>query len=239
MSEQEIYDKQDKEINQLSARLEKLVSLSLAADPGPYRVTLKHMRHIEKGITVIFDGISPDTDVHTLQQFKVKLSELKKDFLDVQRSVFSMELEDTNDLGVVTSRVEEAIFGCAIKIQKCLHSLLTPSASDFQGVKLPKLDVPTFDGSLLNWKTFWEQFNIAVHIRTNLTDSEKSAYLCHALQAGSAKPVIEGLSRYGEHYAEAIACLQARYDRPCLIHQAHVKKILEIPTLRDCSGKEL
>ena len=33
--------------------------------------------------------------------------------------------------------------------------------------------------------------------------------------------------------------MQARYDRPRLIHQGHVKKILEIPSLRDGSGKEL
>ncbi len=85
----------------------------------------------------------------------------------------------------------------------------------------------------MNWKTFWEQFNIAVHDRSNLTDSEK---LRHALKAGSAKSVIEGLSRSGEHYVEVITCLQSRYDRPLLIHQAHVHTILEIPNL---SGKEL
>ncbi len=91
----------------------------------------------------------------------------------------------------------------------------------------------------MNWKTFWEQFNIAVHDRSNLTDSEKLAYLRHALKAGLAKSVIESLSRSGEHYVEAITCLLSQYDRPHLIHQAHVHKILEIPNLKDGSGKEL
>lgn len=59
------------------------------------------------------------------------------------------------------------------------------------------------------------------------------------MKDGSAKGVIEGLSRSGEHYAEAIECLQARYNRPRLIHQAHVRKILETPCLKEGGGKEL
>ena len=34
--------------------------------------------------------------------------------------------------------------------------------------------------------------------------------------------VHEGLSSTGDHYDEAIECLKARYNRPRLIHQAHV-----------------
>ena len=75
--------------------------------------------------------------------------------------------------------------------------------------------------------------------RSNLTDSEKLAYLRHALKGGNAKTVIEGLSRSGEHYSEAIACLKSRYNRPRSIHQAHIQRILEAPGLKDGSGKEL
>ena len=110
---------------------------------------------------------------------------------------------------------------------------------DGKGVKLPKLDVPTFDGNILNWRSFWEQFRISVHDCSNLSDSEKLVYLQHSLKNGSAKSVIEGLSRSGEYYAEAIECLRSRYNRPCLIHQTHVRMILEAPPLKDGSGKEL
>lgn len=44
------------------------------------------------------------------------------------------------------------------------------------GAKLPKLDVPTFDGNVLNWKYFWDQF------RTDVAPAEKMVYLNkHAL----------------------------------------------------------
>ena len=64
-------------------------------------------------------------------------------------------------------------------------------------------------------------------------------YLRHALKDGTAKKVIEGLSRSGDQYTEVVTCLRSRYDRPRLIHQTHVKKIVEIAPLRDGSGREL
>ena len=51
--------------------------------------------------------------------------------------------------------------------------------------------------------------------------------------------MIEGLSRSGEHYTEAVKCLTSRYDRPRLIHQTHVKMILEAPSLKEGTGREL
>ncbi len=90
-------------------------------------------------------------------------------------------------------------------------------------MKLPTLEIPTFDGSILNWTTFWEQFDISIHSRFDLATAEKLVYLRDALKNGNAKASIEGLSRSGEQYEEAIACLKDRYDRPRLIHQAHVR----------------
>ena len=105
--------------------------------------------------------------------------------------------------------------------------------SENGGLKLPKLDVPTFDGSVIHWRAFWEQFQISVHDQKSLSYSEKLVYLKHALKDGAARQVVKGLSRSGDQYAVAIACLQGRYDRPCLIHQAHVRAILEAPSLKD------
>ena len=84
---------------------------------------------------------------------------------------------------------------------------------DGKGVKLPKYEVPTFDGNLLNWRSFWEQFCVSVHDCPTLSDPEKFVYLQQALKNGSAKNAIEGLSRSGEHDAEAVECLKSRYDR--------------------------
>ena len=141
--------------------------------------------------------------------------------------------------------MEKNFFESSLQIKKLiysathLHNSSDAAAPDSKGMKLPKIDVPTFDGNLLNCRSFWEQLYVSVHSRSNLADSEKLVYLRHSLKDGSAKHVIEGLSRSGEYYAEAIECLQSCCDHPRLIHQTHVRMILETPALKDGTGREL
>ena len=96
------------------------------------------------------------------------------------------------------------------------------------GVQLPRIEVPTFDGNILNWQIFWEQFESAI-----LT------YLRDALKDGPARYIVSGLTQASESYGEAIKCLQKRYDRPRVLHQAHVRKIQEALPLKTGSGQEL
>ena len=94
-------------------------------------------------------------------------------------------------------------------------------------------DVPTFDSNIIHWKQFWEQFTVSVHNRLNLSNAEKIVYLQHAIKDGSARNAIEGLSHSGENYNEAIECLKARYDQPCLIHRTHVQMIVDAQSLKE------
>ena len=108
-----------------------------------------------------------------------------------------------------------------------------------EGIKLPKINVPMFDANIMNWRTLWEQYNVSIHSRAHLTVDEKLAYLRHSLNQGPAKHVIEGLSGMESQYSEAIVCLQKHYDRPRVLHHAHVQAIVEAPAVKDGSSKEL
>ena len=68
---------------------------------------------------------------------------------------------------------------------------------------------------------------------------EKLVYLQQALKDGSARHAIEGLSRSGDHYNEAVECLKHRYDRPRLIHHTHVQMIVDILPLKEGTGREI
>ena len=64
-------------------------------------------------------------------------------------------------------------------------------------------------------------------------------YLRSALKDGTAKGMIEGLSHSGEQYAEAVSTLKTSYDRPRLLHQTHVRLIMEAAVLKKGTWKEL
>ena len=129
----------------------------------------------------------------------------------------NLDLEDDDVLKINMMAVEKALFDCSLELRRLLQpnkpkdSSYTTSTetSTSKGVKLPKIDVPTFNGNILNWGTFWEQFSVAVHNHDNISDSEKLVYLRHSLRDSKALKAIEGLSHSREHYVEAIELLQA------------------------------
>ena len=159
----------------------------------------------------------------------------------------NLDLEDDDELKVSVTTVEKALFDCSFELRRLLQpnktsdgsSTISSESNVSKGVKLPMIEVPTFDGNILSWRTFWEQFSVAVHNHENISDSEKMVYLRHALKDSKALKAIEGLSRSGEHYVEAIELLQARFNQPRLIHQTHFSRILNTPSLKEGSGKEL
>ena len=131
-----------------------------------------------------------------LRQFEEQLSENKGELSEIRNLLFALDLEEIDELNELLKAVEKSLFDCSLNVKKSLlsHSQPTASSLESKGVKLPKIDIPTLDGNLLHWTTFWEQFNVAVHSKSGTTNAEKLVYLQHALKGGSAKQAIEGLS---------------------------------------------
>ena len=88
----------------------------------------------------------------------------------------------------------------------------------------------------MNWRTFWEQYDVSIHSRTQLPDVEKLACMRHSLKDGPARHVIEGLTSSGSAHKEAIKCLQKSYGKPRLMHLSHVKPVVEVPDPKEGSG---
>ena len=132
-----------------------------------------------------------------------RLKDLKTEHREARNALLSSDVKEDDQLYIELSETGKAIFDYSLQIKKLLHSQATAAsaAEKKSGVKLPKMDVPSFDGDILNWRSFWEQFAISVHDRTDLADAEKLVYLQQAIKDGSAKQAIEGLSHSGEHYS--------------------------------------
>lgn len=234
-------------VEDLATRLQTLIdSADKPKQVDERKVIAKRLGRLQKCLTAVDDALtSREIDAPRLKQHDEQLRDYKRELSDVNAMLFSLDIEDTDELVTQHAKLEQALFDSSVRIKEMskVHtpapSTSSPSAAEAMGVKLPKLDVPTFNGSLLNWRNFWEQFAISVHDRSNLSNSEKLVYLQQALKGGSAKSSIEGLSRTGDNYEEAVQCLKARYDRPRLIHQAHVKTILDTPPLKEGTGKEI
>ena len=107
------------------------------------------------------------------------------------------------------------------------------------GINVPRIEIPTFDGNIWNWRLFWEQFQAAVNDKEHLREIGKLMYLHDTLKDGPAKNVIQGLTQSAKCYQEAIKCLKERYDRPRLIHCEHVCSIVQALPMKADNRREL
>ena len=252
-TKQKVLDEHENKVFSCTSRLRLLLDrLEPAAVPTLATDTLQHLRRrlceVDRELEKIMEdvaGLEAETgmDRCLLRQLEKRIDGLMSELADVSRDILLLD-RGSEELLEQGSSIKKALYAMDLKVKRLLYEQTSsPKLSGVRhattGLKLPKISIRTFDGSIMNWSSFWEQFEVSIHKKENLEDVEKLAYLREALKYGSAKLVIQGLSQMAGNYAEAIKCLQECYNRPQLIHQAHVHAILEAPPLKNGSTKEL
>ena len=71
-----------------------------------------------------------------------------------------------------------------------------------------------------------------------MNDIEKLTYLQDALKDSPARSLIQGLTRTSENYEKAIKCLKERYDRPRLVQEEHIRRIVDAVPVKNGNDME-
>lgn len=187
--EQETLDAHDDKVTALHSRIQRLVRSSVSRSPGLnlQRRLVKRMKHLDEDFSLLATGIdasSSETDVCLMKQYEDRLIELKVELSDITREIINLDGDD-EDLSSRKRDLRAKILDKDLKLKQLLYHSTTstpPQARDKGGLKLPKLEVPSFDANFVHWSTFWEQFQISVHEQKSLCNSEKLVYLKHALK---------------------------------------------------------
>lgn len=85
-------------------------------------------------------------------------------------------------------------------------------------VKLPRIELPTFNGKYEDWHSFFDMFNSLIHSNREISDTQKFHYLRSSLK-GDAAEIVSSLEISGSNYADAWTRLKKRYDNKRLIVQ--------------------
>ena len=101
------------------------------------------------------------------------------------------------------------------------------AAASYDTMRLPKLSIPTFAGDALQWQSFWDCFEAAVHRNPSITGVQKLNYLRAQLQ-GTALRVIAGFPLTNENYNHSIALLKERYGDIHKLTDAHMQALVEL-----------
>ena len=132
------------------------------------------------------------TQANPTQDHSTSLIQLTNDFKKLRTAVEESTIHEDNlihrDLVQIKSRIH-ALNSRERESTPTSIMSSTPVAKS-RTVQLPKLQLPTFDGNIMNWAQFWAQFRTAVDSNPDLTQEHKLAYLRDAIKDPSIKALL-------------------------------------------------
>ena len=180
-TEQEALDTHDEGVAELNLKLQAVMISIPPPSPTPTTVIDSHsnrtvLRRRSAQLQVrllsihgkIGDLNDDGSEVHLIHLYQEHLADLKRELSELRNEILTISADVSDQLLSDTQRQEDNVFEMSVKVKKLLFLIPSMSSStertttNSHAVKLPKIDVPTFDGELLHWQTFWEQFNISV-----------------------------------------------------------------------------
>ena len=96
--------------------------------------------------------------------------------------------------------------------------------------RLPKLTLPKFNGDPLQFQTFWDSFEAAVHNNESLTGVQKFHYLRAQLLGNTSRShVIDNFPLTDLNYHHSVDLLRERFGQPYKLVNAYMDALMNLP----------
>ncbi|XP_041977613.1 uncharacterized protein LOC121731965 [Aricia agestis] len=116
-----------------------------------------------------------------------------------------------------------------------LKENINPELANQRHFRLPKLELPSFNGEVKQWLTFWSQFK-KIHGDPMIDNDDKPQYLTQCMEVGSkARDMVESFPPCGSKYEVVVDQLKQRFARDELVIEHYVRELLQL-TLSQAKG---
>lgn len=105
-------------------------------------------------------------------------------------------------------------------------------------IKLPTIQLPSFDGNYLKWMEFRDTFDSLINNNNTIPDINKFHYLRSSLEEG-ASDIIKSIEFTAANYKLAWSLLTERFDNNRILTNNHLKAILNFETITKENYKSL
>jgi hypothetical protein len=153
--------------------------------------------------------------------------------------------DDFEDTAAYRDNVLKGLSGALIRQQELQTPPATPrtldscgssTGSHHGGSKLPKLKLPKFQGDVMEFQSFWDQFCALVHDDQDIPEVMKFTYLKQNL-GGEAQSCLQGLAVTADNYQVAARLLQERFGRKERVIFCHLESLLAVPVPANTPAK--
>ena len=108
------------------------------------------------------------------------------------------------------------------------NNSVVQSTSQSVQCRLPKMQMPEFDGDPLTWQGFWDRYQVSIHSNTNISEIDKFK----GCLRGEALAAISGLMLSSVNYKEPSQLLKNRFGNEQLLISSHMESLLKISKIR-------
>lgn len=177
-------------------------------------------------------NINSSTNKAEIKQRHEKCELLWESFNSVQLELDCLDVESEDDRQIF----EEKFFETMCKFQDSAkepvevvqNSITQLSLSPKNIVKLPPINLPSFQGNYDSWLNFLDTYSALIHSNNSLSNVEKFYYLKSCLK-GEAAGIIHSIEVTDLNYETAFKLVCERYENKKFIIQSHVKNLFELP----------
>ena len=109
-------------------------------------------------------------------------------------------------------------------------STTSPCCGSVRQHDLPSIDVPQFNGEILQWSTFWATFKSTIEDRKDLTNTQRLQYLRKAIKDPDTAALLTSPIESPDMYLEVVQLLKSRFNKTREIHRHIIKNIISTTT---------
>ncbi|CAG7820849.1 unnamed protein product, partial [Allacma fusca] len=214
-------------------------------------------KHLKGKLTRLKNKIEDGTiewEVSTVTLYEEQIDDVRVEFDNLYDDILKICPEEEEDdhqqqYNVSADRIDEV----KLAIQQIMRNLVGQQQTSQNNrnrrlsretvtkelnVKLPKFDIPTFSGNILDWTLFCDLFSSSVHNNAALGEAQKLQYL-KSLVRGDAEQLLASYQISDANYKEAWGTLKKRYQNTRELIRSQLIRFIEMPTLRMESAVDL
>lgn len=190
-------------------------------------------------------------DLTKLRTLKTQLLEKKQELKILDNEIIKLTTDDDENMDKELEIAEEyqenlieALEKVKLKLEETTKEQKKEKTTEIEIIKekkkntsevkakLPKINLPQFDGKIQEWTAFWQIFDATINQREELTEIEKLTYLVSLLN-GEAARNISGFAITGENYKDVVDFLKDTYENKNQLIELHLKKLMNLKPVKE------
>jgi len=177
-----------------------------------------------------------------------ELPQLSRKFDDIQTQIELIAVDDIEEAEGERNKFEDLYFMIRSQMQEIInadkalnttiHNVTQTGGLTGNRTQLAPIPLPTFDGDIQEWSSFFDIFRAMVHEDDSYSTAQKFYYLRSCL-SGPSLDLVRSIPISDGNYSVAVERLKQRYDNRSLVIQSHIRSLLECPRIEEPSASAL